>query len=130
MVSRSIAQETSRWIESNGVPPRVILLKNHGIITLGPSSAAVGAAMFMAVKAAHIFAGSVPLGGPVFLSPEQIASIAGRRDEHYRQRALNLQANNRGSACVSGAGESVGRSQSALMGRKRLPFIFHMTYIV
>lgn len=90
MLSRSIARETSRWIESNGVAPRVILLKNHGIITLGSSAAAVGAAMFMAVKAAHIFADSVPLGGPVFLSPEQIASIAGRRDEHYRRRALNL----------------------------------------
>jgi hypothetical protein len=46
--------------------------------------------MFMAVKAAHIVARSVPLGGPVFLTDAEIASIAGRPDEHYRQRALNL----------------------------------------
>lgn len=89
-LSQSIAQETTRWMESNGAPPRVIVLQNHGIITLGASVAAVKAAMFMAVKAAHIFVGSVALGGPVFLTGEQIASIAGRRDEHYRQRALNL----------------------------------------
>ena len=89
-LSQCIAQETARWMESNGVPPRVILLKSHGIITLGASVAAVKAAMFMAVKAARIFVGSVTLGGPVFLTEDQIASIAGRRDEHYRQRALNL----------------------------------------
>jgi rhamnose utilization protein RhaD (predicted bifunctional aldolase and dehydrogenase) len=89
-LSQSIAQETTRWMASNGATPRVIVLQSHGIITLGASVAAVKAAMFMAVKAAHIFVGSVVLGGPVFLTDEQIASIAGRPDEHYRQRALNL----------------------------------------
>lgn len=89
-LAQFIARETSRWMDSNGVPPRVIVLQNHGIITLGASVAAVKAAMFMAVKSAHIFVGSVALGGPVFLTEDQIASIAGRPDEHYRQRALNL----------------------------------------
>jgi rhamnose utilization protein RhaD (predicted bifunctional aldolase and dehydrogenase) len=89
-LSQIIAQQTVSWMQSNGVPPRVIVLQNHGLITLGATAAAVKAAMFMAVKAADIFARSVPLGGPVFLTEDQIASIAGRRDEHYRQRALNL----------------------------------------
>ncbi len=89
-LSQNIALETSRWMEANGTTPRVILLKSHGIITLGASPAAVKAAMYMAVKAAQIFTGSVALGGPVFLTEEEIASIAGRRDEHHRQRALNL----------------------------------------
>lgn len=89
-LSQFIARETTNWMERNGVLPRVILLKSHGIITLGTSATAVQVAMFMAVKAAQIFTGSVPLGGPVFLTEEQIVSIAGRRDEHHRQRALNL----------------------------------------
>lgn len=89
-LSQIIAREMMNWMESHGTLPRVILLKSHGIITLGASAAAVKAAMFMAVKAAEIFGGSIPLGGPVFLTDDQIASIAGRRDEHHRQRALNL----------------------------------------
>jgi len=76
--------------EAHGVLPRVILLENHGIITLGASPSAVTAAMFMAVKAARIFAGAAALGGPRFLEAAQVSRIANRIDEHYRQRALNL----------------------------------------
>jgi ribulose-5-phosphate 4-epimerase/fuculose-1-phosphate aldolase len=65
-------------------------LQNHGLIALGASAEAVKAATFMTVKAAQIYLGAVPLGGPTFLTAEQIDRIANRLDEHYRQRALNL----------------------------------------
>ena len=68
----------------------MILLESHGVITLGASPEAVKAAMFMAVKAARIFAGAAALGGPVFLSDATVARIGGRKDEHYRQAALKL----------------------------------------
>jgi rhamnose utilization protein RhaD (predicted bifunctional aldolase and dehydrogenase) len=72
-------------------PPRVILLENHGLIALGATPAAVQAATLMAVKAAEIFAGAAALGAPPrFLTPAQVARIAGRPDEHYRQQALGL----------------------------------------
>jgi ribulose-5-phosphate 4-epimerase/fuculose-1-phosphate aldolase len=71
-------------------PPRVILLANHGIITLGSSPASVMAAMMMAQKSAEIFVGAAALGGPTFLRPSQVDRIANRIDEHYRQRALKL----------------------------------------
>jgi ribulose-5-phosphate 4-epimerase/fuculose-1-phosphate aldolase len=77
-------------MQTHGAPPRVILLQSHGIITLGGTAAAVKTAMFMAGKAAEIFAGAVPLGGPVFLPQEDIDRLVGRRDEHHRQRALGL----------------------------------------
>ncbi len=89
-LAQIIRGQTERFIEENGAPPRVILLRNHGIITLGTSPAAVKTAMFMAVKAAQIFVGSAALGGPVFMSPAEIDRIANRRDEHHRQRALGL----------------------------------------
>jgi rhamnose utilization protein RhaD (predicted bifunctional aldolase and dehydrogenase) len=89
-LAQLIRDRTERFMESNGVPPRVILLQSHGIITLGGSAAAVKTAMFMAVKAAQIYVGAMPLGGPVFLSAADIERIAGRRDEHHRQRALGL----------------------------------------
>jgi len=89
-LAQAIRDTTNAYIETHGALPRVILLQNHGMIALAPTAAGVEAATYMTVKAAHIFAGAVPLGGPVCLSPEQIAHIANRSDEHHRQRALNL----------------------------------------
>ena len=34
--------------------------------------------------------GAAALGGPIFLTPENVQRIAQRPDEHYRQRALKL----------------------------------------
>lgn len=89
-LSQAIRTATTQFIEEFSRAPRVLLLENHGIITLGKTPQAVLAAMLMAEKAARIFVGAASLGGPQFLSPENIARIAGRPDEHYRQKALNL----------------------------------------
>jgi len=89
-LAQAVAGETERYLQKHGSAPRVILLKNHGIITLGATVQAVQAAMFMTVKAAEIFLGAVSLGGPVYLSEGDIQRIASRSDEHYRQRALKL----------------------------------------
>jgi len=89
-LARIIRGETLKFIDRFKAPPRVILLENHGIITLGASPGAVKAAMFMADKAARIFPGATSLAGPQFLSAATVDRIANRIDEHYRQRALNL----------------------------------------
>jgi rhamnose utilization protein RhaD (predicted bifunctional aldolase and dehydrogenase) len=70
--------------------PRVVLIENHGIITLGGTVEAVLAAMWMAEKAATIWLGAALLGGPKFMTPEQVARIAGRPDEEVRRRILNI----------------------------------------
>jgi rhamnose utilization protein RhaD (predicted bifunctional aldolase and dehydrogenase) len=89
-LSQTIRRETAQFVENCGAPPRVILLENHGIITLGSSPSAVKAAMFMADKSAKIFMGAAAMGGPKFLSDDNVHRIANRIDEHYRQRALKL----------------------------------------
>ena len=89
-LSQIIRRETVQFVGNFGMSPRVILLENHGIITLGRSPEAVKAAMFMAEKAARIFAGAAVLGGPRFLSQENVARIEGRPDEAYRQKMLKL----------------------------------------
>jgi len=89
-----LAQEIRRavlaFVEKHGTAPRVILLENHGLIALGATAPAVLAATLMATKAAEIFLGAAALGGPRFLSAEQVARIAGRPDEHYREKVLGL----------------------------------------
>ena len=89
-LARAIRDGVAAFRRSLGTLPRVILLANHGVITLGTSPQAVMAAMLMVDKAARIFAGAAALGGPEFLSAADVDRIANRVDEHYRQRALKL----------------------------------------
>jgi rhamnose utilization protein RhaD (predicted bifunctional aldolase and dehydrogenase) len=90
-LAQAIRAAVVAGIKRLGRPPRVILLENHGLIALGATPAAVLAATLMATKAAEIFAGAAAMGGsPRFLQSAQVARIAGRPDEHYRQKALGL----------------------------------------
>lgn len=85
-----IRRETEAFMQRRREQPRVILLANHGVITLGRTANAVLGAMLMVQKAAAIWHGAVAMGGPTFLGEADVRRIAGRADEHYRQRALNL----------------------------------------
>jgi rhamnose utilization protein RhaD (predicted bifunctional aldolase and dehydrogenase) len=89
-LAQAIRREVTAYIKRLDRAPRVILLENHGFIALGATPQAVLATTLMGVKAAEIFAGAAAIGGPRFLSPAQVARIADRPDEHYRQRALGL----------------------------------------
>lgn len=89
-LAQGIRRETEAYIQKLARQPRVILIRNHGTITLGASWQAVLTAMLMVEKAAKIFVGAAVLGGPVFLSKENVERIAGRPDEAYRQRALKM----------------------------------------
>jgi rhamnose utilization protein RhaD (predicted bifunctional aldolase and dehydrogenase) len=71
-----------------GRPPLTIYLKNHGFIALGQSARQVRQVTLMAVKAAEILLGAYAAGGPTFMADADVARIAGRDDEHYRQKVL------------------------------------------
>jgi len=90
LLAQGIRQQTESFIKRHGRAPRVVLLENHGIITLGRSVEAVLAAMLMAEKAAQIWIGAAALGGPKFMTPQNIRRIAGRPDEEVRRRALRM----------------------------------------
>jgi rhamnose utilization protein RhaD (predicted bifunctional aldolase and dehydrogenase) len=91
-LSRAIKSAVEDYIKRLSRPPRLILLENHGLIALGATPEAVLAATLMAVKTAEIFAGAAAISGgePQFLTAAQVERIAGRPDEHYRQKALGL----------------------------------------
>ncbi len=75
-----------RYMDSWGEAPKVILMANHGVITLGQSPTEVLNVMAMCVKAARTFAGAAAIGGPVFMSPEDVRHIYKRPDEIYRRK--------------------------------------------
>lgn len=89
-LAQIIRRETEAFIKKLQRQPRVVLMQNHGIITLGATRQAVLSAMLMAEKSAKIFVGAATLGGPVFFSEANVQRIAGRPDEAYRQRALKM----------------------------------------
>ena len=102
-LSKSIRAQAESFLEEFGSAPRLILLANHGLITLGKTTGAVKAAMLMAHKAAEIFVGAAALGGPVFMSDHDVHRIANRIDEHYRQKGSKTMTTNHYVACDLGA---------------------------
>ncbi len=88
VLARRIAADVQAFRDKFGSVPKNILLENHGLIVLGGSAKQVEAGLFMAEKSAKVFAGAAAFGGPKFLPDEHVERIAGRMDEHYRQRML------------------------------------------
>jgi rhamnose utilization protein RhaD (predicted bifunctional aldolase and dehydrogenase) len=90
-LAQAIRTATKAYIRRLARAPRVILLENHGFIALGATPESVLATTLMGTKAAEIFAGAAAAAGtPRFLTAAQVARIAGRPDEHYRQKVLGL----------------------------------------
>jgi ribulose-5-phosphate 4-epimerase/fuculose-1-phosphate aldolase len=72
----------------DGMPPKVILMQNHGLIALGQSAREVEQITQMAVKAARILQGTFPMGGPRYLSEQDIIHLWKRPDEIYRRAVI------------------------------------------
>lgn len=89
-LAKRIRDELVAFQVRTGRLPRVILLKNHGVITLGPSMQAVRAAMLMTVKAAEIYVGAQLLGGIERLPDTEVSRIENRQDEEYRRKMLRI----------------------------------------
>jgi rhamnose utilization protein RhaD (predicted bifunctional aldolase and dehydrogenase) len=89
-LAQAIRKGVIGFMQERGIPPRVILLASHGVITLGATSQAVLGAMLMTDKAARIFTAAAALGGSTPMPQADVDRIANRLDEHYRQRALQL----------------------------------------
>jgi rhamnose utilization protein RhaD (predicted bifunctional aldolase and dehydrogenase) len=89
-LAQAIKSATRTYHKRKRIYPRVIVLQNHGIITIGATAKAVLAAMMMAEKAATIWIGAAVFGGPSFMKKEQVLRIASRRDEDVRRREMKL----------------------------------------
>ncbi len=87
-LARHIKRRVEEYIAANDEWPKTILMQNHGLIAVGRSVKDVQTITSMAVKTARILLGAYSLGGPNFLTPDNVARIHTRPDEHYRQRQL------------------------------------------
>lgn len=86
----AMAMEASlrAFIDQHGIPPKVVLMKNHGPVALGQSEREVMNILFMLDKWASVLLGTYAAGGPQFLEDGISDRIESRPDEHYRRREL------------------------------------------
>lgn len=75
--------------------PKVILLKNHGVIALGATPKEVLNITAMCVKAAEILSGAYAVGGPVFMDDADVMHIYKRPDEIYRRNMFVNESENK-----------------------------------
>ena len=84
----AVRAELRRYRAAYGFPPRLLLMENHGILALGQTATAALNITLMADKWARILVGTYALGGPRFMSEDDVARIDSRLDEHERRRRL------------------------------------------
>ncbi len=89
-LARRVAQAVSDYKGTYGECPKAIWMQNHGMIALGETAQAVESVTAMSVKLARILVGTYGLGGPKFLTDEQVERIATRSDEASRLDQLGL----------------------------------------
>jgi|TARA_B100001093_G_scaffold174204_3_gene167016 rhamnose utilization protein RhaD (predicted bifunctional aldolase and dehydrogenase) len=91
-LAKAIKEQVEFFIGRTSRAPVTILIENHGLICIGKTWQGVLAASLMANKSAEILAGALACGNGSanYLANDQVDRIAGRPDEHYRQKVLNL----------------------------------------
>jgi L-ribulose-5-phosphate 4-epimerase len=87
-LARHLRRRVEEFIDEHGMVPKIILMENHGLIATGRTTRDVETATSMYVKTARVILGAYAMGGPRFLTPEHVARIHTRPDEHYRQRQI------------------------------------------
>lgn len=87
-LARAVEGELERYKASQGKPPKLLLLENHGPVALGGNPREVLNIMLMTDKWARTLTDTYALGGPRFLPDEEVARIDGRLDEDYRRKRL------------------------------------------
>ena len=87
-LARAVRAELRRYRAAYGIPPRLLLMANHGILALGQTATEALNITLMADKWARILVGAYALGGPRFMSEDDVTRIDSRLDEHERRRRL------------------------------------------
>ncbi|MBM3496949.1 MAG: class II aldolase/adducin family protein [Armatimonadetes bacterium] len=87
-LARRLRECVEQFISEHNMAPRIILMENHGLIATGKTPRDVETATAMYVKTARVLLGAFALGGPRYLTPENVARIHTRPDESYRQKLI------------------------------------------
>ena len=78
-LAKEIKRKIALWRDRFKIVPKLILIQNHGMITLGETVDEVLMLTEMTVKFAEIFLGAAMMGGPEFMKPNHVTQIEATR---------------------------------------------------
>jgi rhamnose utilization protein RhaD (predicted bifunctional aldolase and dehydrogenase) len=87
-LGRAVRDAIRGYADTEGLPPRLVLLGNHGIVALGASAAEVEAVTAMCVKAARVRHLALSSGTLRPLDADSAWALARRPDETARRQLL------------------------------------------
>jgi rhamnose utilization protein RhaD (predicted bifunctional aldolase and dehydrogenase) len=87
-LAKKVSARIEKFKAKYDMPPRIIVMQNHGLIALGQNSVQVENMTHMFVKACRIRHGTFSVGGPQFLHERDVNRIFDRPDEKYRERLI------------------------------------------
>ncbi|GAA1960114.1 class II aldolase/adducin family protein [Amycolatopsis minnesotensis] len=90
-LARTVKAALAGHFARHGAPPKILYLRNHGILALGETATDVRQTVEMTVKVARILTAALSVGQPAYLTGEQADRIEGREDEHHRRSVLARQ---------------------------------------
>ena len=79
--AREMQRKMLLWRDRYRSVPRMILVQNNGVIFLGASAREILRNIELLIKYAEVFVGASVLGGPVYLTPQNILSIEAIRHQ-------------------------------------------------
>ncbi len=88
-LAQTIREKCNGYIGKHGLPPKVIVVQNHGLIALGKTAHEVEAITAMLCKTCRVLLGATQFGGVHYLSKENVDRIYTRPDEHYRKQQFH-----------------------------------------
>lgn len=74
-LAREVKRKLSLWRDRYKVVPKLILIQNHGMIVLGNSQEEILRTTEMMLKSAQTFIGAAMMGGPAFLTPDNVLHL-------------------------------------------------------
>jgi len=74
-LAKEVKRKMLLWRDRYKIAPRVVLIHNYGMIVLGNNPVELLKTIDTTIKAAQVFIGASMLGGPVFLTPNNVTHL-------------------------------------------------------
>jgi len=74
-LAKEVKRKLALWRDRYKMMPKLILIQNHGMVVLGKSHEEILRTTEMMMKSAEIFIGAAVMGGPAFLTPDNVLHL-------------------------------------------------------
>jgi len=87
-LARQIKKQVNVYMKKWRVPPKMLLMENHGLVALGETTREVESICVMADKVARVMLGALAIGEIRYLPQKEVDRLCSRPDEILRQQQI------------------------------------------